>query len=119
MPGPTDSAEVICGGDGSDQIDAKGGDDDVRGGKGNDTIWGRNGNDVIRGGDGEDKLYGGQGDDQIRGGENRDRMRGEMNDDTFYARDGTPDVINGGAGSNRCAQCDVDEEQLVHMQAQG
>jgi hypothetical protein len=84
------------------------GPDYLPGGGGNDTIIGRGGNDTIVGGAGDDLLEGGAGDDVIDGGPGRDRIFGGKGSDTIIAADGTKDVVDCGAGSDRAFADPVD-----------
>lgn len=62
------TAYLILGSAGNDDIKAKNGNDCIVGGAGNDTLDGANGNDVILGGDGNDTINGGNGYDICYGG---------------------------------------------------
>jgi dipeptidyl aminopeptidase/acylaminoacyl peptidase len=77
------------------------GDDVLTGTQGDDVICGLRGNDRLRGLGGHDVLLGGDGDDILVGGAGADWLFGAFGDDRIYARDGEPDVVNGGPGVNR------------------
>ena len=59
------------------------------------------GNDRVAGGYGADVLTGGSGADAITGGDGRDILSGDEGDDSLEARDGAPDQLACGAGSDR------------------
>jgi Ca2+-binding RTX toxin-like protein len=75
-----------------------GGDDSLEGGSANDTLLGGPGSDYLNGGAGTNVLRGGPGNDEIDSTEGNDRLFGDAGNDRIYARDGRPDVIDGGAG---------------------
>lgn len=121
--------DSIEGGSGNDSLQGGDGDDTLLGGSGVDTIYGDAGNDSISGGDGNDLIYGGAGNDTIQGGLGADTVyAGDGNDvwldddtagsggsDTVYleggddyaelgfATSGTPEIIDGGAGTDTFA----------------
>ena len=59
---------------------------------------GTTGDDYLAGGDGSDVVCGGAGDDEIVGGPGSDVLRGGDGNDLLDARDGAPDVVDGGSG---------------------
>jgi uncharacterized delta-60 repeat protein len=63
---------------------------------------------TLRGGAGDDALYGGHGNDVLDGGTGRDKLFGGAGADTFYARDGLPDEVRGGAGRDRANKDPID-----------
>ena len=77
------------------------GDDVLTGTQGDDVICGLRGNDRLRGLGGHDVLLGGDGDDILVGGAGDDWLFGAFGNDRIYARDGDPDVVNGGPGVDR------------------
>jgi Tol biopolymer transport system component len=77
------------------------GDDVLTGTQGDDVICGLRGNDRLRGLAGHDVLLGGDGDDILVGGAGADWLLGAFGDDRIYARDGEPDVVNGGPDVDR------------------
>ncbi len=79
-------------------ISGTAGDDILRGTGGADVICGLGGDDVISAGGGDDRILGGAGDDVISGGPGRDVLLGGPGGDLLNARDGTRDVVDGGAG---------------------
>ena len=91
----------IFGGAGNDMLAGGDGDDWIFGGDGNDTILGERGNDRLFGGAGDDLLSGGDGDDMLSDGEGADTLLGEAGDDIIVAAaDATPDVFDGGVGTD-------------------
>ena len=86
----TTGADVICGSDQADIINA---------GKGNDKACGHDGNDIISGGQSDDCLQGGNDEDTISGGKGNDRIEGDSGNDIL---DGGEDVdrVNGGSGDD-------------------
>lgn len=54
--------------------------------------------DILIGGDGSDVLCGDNGNDHITGGPGSDVLRGGAGEDLLDARDGAPDVVDGGSG---------------------
>jgi Ca2+-binding RTX toxin-like protein len=83
---------------------------------GNDTVKGANASEHIDGGAGDDRLEGGYGDDTIAGGPGRDTIIGDksgsecglfescnvpVGNDTIDARDGEPDSVTCGVGTDR------------------
>jgi RTX calcium-binding nonapeptide repeat (4 copies) len=94
----------IAGGDGHDQLGARGAGGHVHGGPGRDLIHGfdghnrlhgGHGHDLIHGGGGHDMIRGGHGHDLIRGGHGHDRLHGGPGDDRFIDRQGNTVVITG------------------------
>lgn len=88
-------------------VDGGAGSDTLRGNAHNPSaaaLIGGPGADTLRGGIGEEELHGGEGDDTVQGGAGRDQLYGEGGDDTLdgdgYA-DPAPDLIDGGAGTDR------------------
>ena len=77
------------------------GDDVLTGTPGDDLICGLRGDDRIRAGAGNDTILGGDGNDSIHGQAGSDRLFGAAGNDRVYARDGLPDVANGGPGRDR------------------
>jgi Ca2+-binding RTX toxin-like protein len=61
-------------------------------------VVGTAGNDTLIGTNGPDIICGLGGDDVLRGKGGRDLLLGGSGDDIIRARDGTTDVVNGGAG---------------------
>ena len=76
------------------------GNDRLLGGPGADRICGRGGNDLILGGGGNDLLSGGDGNDKLVGGPGKDLLNGEAGNDLLLARDGHPDRVVGGVGTD-------------------
>ncbi len=105
------------GGAGADALTGGSEDDRLLGGDGRDTIRGHGGDDALiagpggatlSGGAGEDRLHGGAGPDIFDDGPGTDFLSGRGANDVARARDGTPDVVYCGRGSDRAAVDDVD-----------
>lgn len=121
----TPEDDVLCGGDGNDEIDGLGGKDAIFGGPGNDrltggpgddTLEGSFGRDTLAGGDDNDFLFGGPGDDSgtapdneirvLEGGGGSDTIVGEEGDDSLYSGafigspDNANDTLSGGPGND-------------------
>jgi Glycine rich protein/RTX calcium-binding nonapeptide repeat (4 copies) len=99
----------VAGGPGDDRVAAGPGDDRVAGGPGNDRVVGGGGqdrldgdggNDALRGGAGRDTLIGGAGSDTLSGGAGRDELDAGPGDDRVDARDGAPDRVLCGDGTD-------------------
>jgi Ca2+-binding RTX toxin-like protein len=94
----------VSGDDGNDQIFVRGEcvDADISGDAGNDYIDASQNNYrvVIRGGEGDDTIYGSQFNDQIYGDGGSNYLYGLGGNDTFYCQNGSPDTVDGGAGTN-------------------
>jgi Ca2+-binding RTX toxin-like protein len=65
-----------------------------------DLLRGRKGDDYLLGGSGSDRVYGENGADRLRGGTGPDRIYGGAGPDVIFARDGEPDRIDCGSGSD-------------------
>ncbi|MFL5870170.1 MAG: hypothetical protein ACJ75R_03760 [Solirubrobacterales bacterium] len=83
------------------------GHDRLVGTKGADELDGAGGRDLLIGGGGDDVLIGGRGRDTLRGGPGRDGFNLRAGEelpapggDRISARDGTPDEINCGGGTD-------------------
>ncbi len=63
------------------------------------------GNDELTGADEADSFFGGSGNDLLIGGAGSDLLDGQEGEDRMLARDGTSDLVRGGAG-NDSAQTD-------------
>ena len=83
-----------------DDVITGAGFDLLDGGAGNDRLRAREGNDILRGGDGDDELLAEVGDDLLDGGLGIDRFDAGPGDDELLARDGVPDTINCGVGTD-------------------
>lgn len=75
------------------------GDDDRGGGETSDHIFGRTGNDRYIGYGGDDELNGDAGDDRLDGGAGMDRLDGGSGQDTLLGG-GEMDELMGGAGDD-------------------
>jgi hypothetical protein len=73
---------------------------------------GGNGNDTLTGGDEPDAFSGGDGNDRIDGGRGFDVVDGDAGDDALFARDGSGDLVRGGAGTDT-AQTDAPGTDVV------
>jgi Ca2+-binding RTX toxin-like protein len=129
----TNQAEVICAGDGDDEVRALGGDDVVFVGAGADYVIGGRGDDRIVGGPVQDLTAAGPGNDVVRGGGGSDvDQDGEAGDDSVFGGPGRDDVrggigqdrIVGGRGNDVClsamdgargTSCSVAEEMTSEM----
>lgn len=89
----------VFGGDGSDILTGKRGNDALAGSNGSDVLRGRGGDDFLGGGNGRDILFGGGGNDVISGGAGGDIIRGGSGDDMAFGGAGA-DVIRGGRGED-------------------
>jgi hypothetical protein len=67
------------------------------------SVAGGSGNDILAGAGGNDVLAGGPGDDTLTGNSGVDEYFGETGDDTINARDGRPERISCGAGTDVAA----------------
>ena len=88
----------ILGGDGNDYIDASQNDYRV----------------VVRGGEGDDTIFGSQFNDQIYGDGGHNHLYGLGGNDTFYCQNGSPDDVDGGAGTN-FMYADAAEGQITNV----
>lgn len=84
---------------GSNEIDAKGGDDIINGFSGNETFYGGEGSDFVEGQAGSDKIYGGPGKD-ILSGDGTNTNAANSGDDTIHGDEGD-DSISGGSGADQ------------------
>ncbi|MFJ9563389.1 calcium-binding protein [Streptomyces fuscichromogenes] len=99
---------LAWGDDGSDTINASGGDNIVQGGKGDDVLRGGagaqylsgdDGKDTVSGGAGADTLYGGRGNDVLYGNSGNDKLYGNSGNDRLYGGPGR-DTLSGGPGTD-------------------
>jgi acid phosphatase type 7 len=74
------------------------GDDVLEGTRLDDVSCGLGGDDVINGEEGSDIVLAGAGEDTLIGGPGADRLYGGSGNDTLRARDGSRDLLDGGAG---------------------
>lgn len=95
----TSTDDVIYGGEGTNRIIARygnneiyggSGDDEITTGDGNDTIYANEGKNIIDAGGGDNLIYSGSGDDKITTG---------FGNDTIYAGEGV-NIINTGDGDD-------------------
>ena len=111
--------ETIYGTQGADVIRGKGGSDKLIARNGDDLVFGGAGHDKIRGGKGNDRLIAGKAGAEMIGGQGRDEFNmsdgvqvGGRGKDVIHARDGTPDEINCGPGTNDVAIVDGSEDGI-------
>jgi Ca2+-binding RTX toxin-like protein len=102
----TSANDVICSLGGNDAISARGGRDVVDTGAGNDRAFGNKGGDMLLGLGGRDLIRARKGKDDIGGGADRDRLSGQGNADLLSARDGSRDLVRGGASHHDRARVD-------------
>ena len=81
-------------------LQGRAGNDLLRGSRGRDFLIGQSGNDVLRGYRGNDFISGRSGGDRLVGNSGRDRLRAGKGRDFISARDGQPDRVSGGRGSD-------------------
>ena len=81
--GNNNSANVINGTPGNDNLTGTPGNDTINGLAGDDVLTGLRGNDIINGGDGSDNLSGGKGFDTLNGGLGNDTLVGGVGNDVF------------------------------------
>jgi Ca2+-binding RTX toxin-like protein len=104
---------------GSVHADLDGHADDGQGGEKDvispdiEGLAGGNGNDVLVGNGRGNGLAGGPGSDRLTGAGGHDGLWGDAGNDTLYARDGTADFVQGGAGSDTAYVDAVDIVQTV------
>ena len=110
-------AERVLGGDGGDLM---------TGSEGNDILIGNGGTDLMDGGLGSDTLQGGPGDDELVSPENEarepvfgrvvysDHLEGGADEDRILAKNGAPDVVSCGEGSDT-AEVDLKDSLVVHF----
>ena len=86
--------DELIGDEGDDQLDAGTGDDRITAGGGQDVLGGGDGDDVLDGGPGSDDFW---GDEVILGCAPAGCVTGQ---DRIHARDGEPDAVDCGPGSD-------------------
>lgn len=96
----TDATETRAYGDGRQNIQARGGHDNIFLAGGDDIAGGGAGDDDLYGGGGRDELTGGSGDDRLEGGSSFDVLVGEKGDDRLSGGSGF-DALTGSAGKDR------------------
>ena len=117
-------ADRLRGQGGNDELHGEGGRDRLTGGPGRDVLFGGPHRDLLDGGPGPDYLDGEGGRDRLRGGPGRDHLEGSdrralliggpgddvlragrpdggAGDDLIQSRNGHPDVVRCGAGTDR------------------
>ena len=90
----------IVGGNGHDQLGARGHRARVRGAGGPDLIHGGRGDQRLHGGHGHDRIHGSHGHDRLHGGRGHDRIHAGHGHDMIHAGHGH-DMIRGGHGHDR------------------
>ena len=93
---------------GIEDVDGSLFDDVLRGDAGPNHLFGRGGRDDLAGRAGADELVGEPGDDILDGGAGPDRLEGDEGADLIRARDGEPDTIDCGIGSDTFAADPLD-----------
>ena len=83
--------------------------DRLSGGAKSDTVSGRAGDDRLNGKAGTDLVKGGAGNDRVIGGSGFDQLRGDAGNDVIRARDGEPDQIECGPGTDRAIVDEVED----------
>jgi hypothetical protein len=110
----TTANDVLCGLGGNDSISGRRGRDVIDTAAGNDKAIGNKGGDMILGLSGNDVVRARKGKDSIGGGGGGDQLRGQGNADLLSARDGTKDLVHGGASHRDRARADrVDRVRKV------
>jgi Ca2+-binding RTX toxin-like protein len=89
--------------------------DTLLGDAGTNSLNGLSAADIIRGRGENDVLRGGRGADTLTGGAGTDLMFGGRGGDAFYARDGEPDTVDGGDGTDD-VRADVDLDTLTAIE---
>jgi Ca2+-binding RTX toxin-like protein len=102
----TTANDVICGLGGNDSISGRRGRDVIDTGDGDDKAIGNKGGDMILGLGGKDLVRARKGKDRIGGGAGKDKLRGQGNADLLAARDGSRDLVHGGASHRDRARVD-------------
>lgn len=72
----------------------------INGSDGDDILHGTAGDDVINGNAGADRIYALAGNDTVRGGPGRDLIYAGTGNDTIEVRDGEPDFVACGLGTD-------------------
>jgi len=110
----TTANDVICGLGGNDSISGRRGRDVIDMAAGDDQAIGNKGGDMILGLAGKDLIRGRKGKDKIGGGADKDKLRGQGNADLLAAKDGSRDLVHGGASHRDRARVDgVDRVRKV------
>jgi Ca2+-binding RTX toxin-like protein len=104
---------TITGTPGNDTLTGTPGRDVICGRGGNDLLVGGDGHDSLRGEGGRDRLVAGKGNDALDGGPGADTLLGQAGRDLLLARDGTRDMLDGGAESDRASRDPVDRVRGV------
>ena len=98
----TDSAQIVAGDGGNDELQGSRGRDRLVGGDGNDRISGLRGRDTILAGAGNDWIAGNRGDDYLHAGAGDDVLFGGLISGRPLGYDGY-DILLGGGGNDRLA----------------
>ena len=94
------SANTATGDGLNNQMDGRGGADNLSGAGGDDILIGGGGGDTLNGDDGRDFLDGGGGNDILNGGAGRDELNGGSNNDTIDGGSGNDRIIGSGGSDN-------------------
>ncbi|WP_377512270.1 calcium-binding protein [Octadecabacter sp. R77987] len=98
------STNILSGGGGTDTVYGGNGVDTIRGEGDADIIAGNGGNDDISAGTGNDSVTGDGGADTIRGQGNDDTLSGGAGADTIYGGSGADEIFGGNANDNLLGQ---------------
>ena len=110
----TTANDVICGLGGNDSISGRRGRDVIDTAAGDDQAIGNKSGDMILGLGGKDLVRARKGKDKIGGGADKDKLRGQGNADLLAAKDGSRDLVHGGASHRDRARVDrVDRVRKV------
>lgn len=107
-----DLPTTLLGGTGADRITTAGGADVIAGDDGDDVLKAGAGNDQVNAGDGDDEVEGGDGDDTLEAGLGVDTVSGGEGADDLRVRDGIPDTVRCGAGTDKVDADTLDEIAL-------
>ena len=94
------SDDLLTGNEADNQLSGSDGADQIAGAGGADLISAGDDNDIVEGGPGGDSISGGDENDALNGGPGSDGLSGGNGDDQIAARDGEPDSVRCGTGSD-------------------
>jgi glycerophosphoryl diester phosphodiesterase len=95
----TQGSDWINAGGGNDAIYSYGGDDVIEAGAGNDTIYGWGGDKIVYGAAGNDVIFGGAGHSILNGDAGNDIISGGIGNETMAGGAGN-DMLGGGGGDD-------------------
>ncbi|WP_075219649.1 beta strand repeat-containing protein [Acuticoccus yangtzensis] len=111
--------DVIHANNGTNQVDAGGGNNTVTGGNGDDTITTGAGNDTIHANDGRNWVDAGDGDNSVTGGNHEDTVFTGSGDDIVHVNGGN-DTVQVGGGTNTVSLGEGDDTFIIDWtQSQG